>query len=201
MTGLSVSNNHIFLGSKTQNRVYYYALPGITSMNLFSFLTGYSATCDIAMNAADSLAWVASENTSIAVKCYNSNNTMVDYIDVSLIPNARGLTLDPSGYLWISDIDADKIYQVDLTEGIEEGDDGIQGLSVVPSANPFSGAVTIQAPGVNASIAIFDLHGRQVESDNFQESWTWNSSAPAGTYVFVIRDDQGASATLELVKI
>ncbi|MCK5036883.1 MAG: T9SS type A sorting domain-containing protein, partial [Candidatus Sabulitectum sp.] len=53
----------------------------------------------------------------------------------------------------------------------------------------------------NASIAIFDLHGRQVESDNFQESWTWNSSAPAGTYVFVIRDDQGASATLELVKI
>ncbi|MCK5786288.1 MAG: T9SS type A sorting domain-containing protein [Candidatus Sabulitectum sp.] len=167
-------------------------------MKLFSYLAGYSTTCDIAMNAADSLAWIASENTSIAVKCYNSNNTMVDYIDVSLIPNARGLALDPSGYLWVSDIDADKIYQVDLTEGIEEG---IQGLSVVPSANPFSGAVTFQAPGVTATVTVFDMYGRQVESESFQNAWTWNSSAPAGSYVFVIIDEQGESATLELVKI
>ena len=200
MTGLSASGNYVFLGSRTQNRVYYYTLPGIATRTDFSFLTGYSMTCDIAMNAADSLVWVASENTSLAIKCYDSNNTMVDYIDISMVANARGMALDPDGYLWVSDIDADKIYKIDLTEGIEGHNQG-QGLNVVPSANPFSGAVTIQAPGVNASVTIFDMHGRQVESDNFQESWTWNSSAPSGMYVFVIRDDQGQSETLDLMKL
>ncbi len=199
MTGLSASGNYVFLSSRNQNRTYYYTLPGITTRKDFSYFLGFSTTCDIAMNTTDSLVWVASENTSLAIKCYDTNNTMVDYIGIDMVPNARGMALDPDGCLWVSDIDNDKLYKIDLTEGIE--DNGIHNLNVVPSANPFSGAVTIQAPGVNASIAIFDLHGRQVESDNFQESWTWNSSAPAGTYVFVIRDDQGASATLELVKL
>ncbi|MCK5786286.1 MAG: T9SS type A sorting domain-containing protein [Candidatus Sabulitectum sp.] len=198
MTGLSVHGNYIYLGSRSQNRVYRYALPNITSRVNFTYFTGFSSTCDIAMDVPDNIVWAASTNTSIAVKCYDNNNTMVDYIPVSLIPNARGLTLDPSGYLWISDIDADKIYQVDLTEGIEEG---VQGLSVVPSANPFSGAVTFQAQGVTGTVAVFDMYGRQVESDSFQNAWTWNSSAPAGSYIFVIIDEQGESTTLELVKI
>lgn len=199
MTGLSASGNYVFLGSRNQNRVYYYTLPGITTRKDFAYLQGFSTTCDIAMNAADSLVWVASENTSLTIKCYDTDNTMVDYIGTDLVTNARGMALDPSGYLWVSDIDADKIYQIDLTEGIEGG--SIQGLNVVPSTNPFSGAVTIQAPGVNASVTIFDMHGRQVETDNFQGSWTWNSSAPAGSYVFVVRDDQGATAILDMVKI
>lgn len=199
MTGLSASGNRLYLGSRNQNRVYYYTLPGIVSRQNFTYMTGFSTTCDIAINTADNVVWVSSENTSLCIKCYDDNNTMVDYIGIDMITNARGMALDPNGYLWVSDIDADKIYKIDLTEGIE--DQGIQGLAVVPSSNPFSGAVTIQAPGTTASVTVFDMHGRQVESDNFQESWTWNSSAPAGNYVFVIRDDQGASATLELVKI
>jgi len=150
------------------------------------------------MNATDSLVWVASENTSICIKCYDTNNTMVDYIPNTMIANARGMALDPAGYLWVSDIDADKIYKVDLTEGIEEQ---TQNFTVTPSSNPFCGAVTIQAPGITASVAVFDMHGRQIVSDNFQESWTWNSSSPAGHYVFVITDSQGASTTLDLVKI
>jgi len=40
-----------------------------------------------------------------------------------------------------------------------------------------------------------------VESDSFQESWTWNSSAPAGSYVFVVSDESGNVETLDLVKI
>ncbi|MCD4707637.1 MAG: T9SS type A sorting domain-containing protein [Candidatus Sabulitectum sp.] len=201
MTGLSANGNYVFLGSRTQNRTYYYTLPGITTRKEFTYFSGFNNTCDIAMNTADSLVWVASENTSIAVKCYNTSNTMVDYIDISMIPNARGMALDPNGYLWISDIEADKIYQVDLTEGIEEGNQGVQGLTVTPSANPFSGTVTFQAPGVNATVTVFDMYGRQIENNSFQESWTWNSSAPAGSYIFVIMDDQGKSTTLELVKI
>ncbi|RKZ02317.1 hypothetical protein DRQ21_09040 [Candidatus Fermentibacteria bacterium] len=198
MTGLSASGNYVFLGSRNQNRIYYYTLPNITTRKDFTYMMGFSTTCDIAFNATDSLVWVASENTSICIKCYDTNNTMVDYIPNTMIANARGMALDPGGYLWVSDIDADKIYKIDLTEGIEEQ---TQDITVTPSSNPFCGAVTIQTPGLNASVVVFDMHGRQIVSDSFQESWTWNSSSPAGHYVFVITDDQGASTTLDLVKI
>jgi hypothetical protein len=201
VTGLSASGNYVFLGSRNQNRVYYYTLPGVTTRKNFTYMLGFSTTCDLAMNAADSLVWVASENTSICIKCFDANNTMVDYIPNTMIANARGMALDPGGYLWVSDIDADKIYKVDLTGGIEEQQGGIQGIAVTPSSNPFCGAVTIQAPGITASVTVFDMHGRQIVSDNFQESWSWNSSSPAGHYVFVITDNQGASTTLDLVKI
>ncbi len=199
MTGLSASGNYLFLGSRNQNRIYYYTLPGVTTRKDFTFMTGFSATCDIAMNAADSLVWVASENTGLAIKCYDTNHTMVDYIPIDMVPNARGMALDPNGYLWVSNIDADQIYKIDLTEGI--AGQNANALTVLPSSNPFSGAVTLQVPGATASVTIFDMNGRQVETDSFQNSWTWNSSAPSGNYVFVIRDDQGATATLELLKI
>ena len=200
MTGLSAYGNYLYLGSRNQNKVYRYILHGITTITDFTSLTGFSMTCDIAMIGADNLVWVASENSSLALKCYDDNNTMVDYIGVDLIPNARGLAMDTNGYLWVSDVDADKIYQVDLTEGVEE-EGGNVSFTVEPSANPFTGAVTIQAPGVNASVTVFDMYGRQVESDTFQESWTWNSSAPAGSYVFVFNDSEGNIETLDLVKI
>jgi hypothetical protein len=200
VTGLSVSGNSIFLSSRSQNRVYYYVLPGIGGRKSFTYMMGFSATCDIAMNATDSLVWVASESTDLCIKCYNTNNTMVDYIPKTMIANARGMALDPSGYLWVSDIDADKIYKVDLSTGIQEQNED-ERITVTPSSNPFCGAVTIQTPGINASVVVFDMHGRQIVSDSFQESWTWNSSSPAGHYVFVITDDHGASTTLDLVKI
>ncbi|HPF32485.1 MAG TPA: hypothetical protein PK907_05650 [Candidatus Sabulitectum sp.] len=201
MTGLSAYGNYLYLGSRNQNRIYRYTLPNITSMASYTYLTGYSMTCDIALNGADNLVWVASENSSIAVKCYDNNNTMVDYITTDLIPNARGMALDPSGYLWISDVNTDKIHQVDLTEGIGATSAGVNAFNLEASANPFYGAVTIQAPGVTASVTVFDMYGRQVESDSFQESWTWNSSAPAGSYVFVVSDESGNVETLDLVKI
>lgn len=200
MTGLSAYGNYLYLGSRNQNRVYRYTLPNITSMVSFTYLTGFSTTCDIAFTGADNLVWVASENTSIALKCYDANNTMVDYIPASMIPNARGLTMDPGGYLWVSDTDAEKIYQIDLSEGIED-EDGTGSFSIVPSSNPFYGAITLQAPGTTGTVAVFDMYGRQVENDSFQEAWTWNSSAPAGSYVFVITDNNGSVETLDLVKI
>ena len=200
MTGLSAYGNYLYLGSRNQNRVYRYTLPNITSMVSYTYLTGFSTTCDIAMIGADNLVWVASENTSIALKCYDNNSTMVDYVTIDLIPNARGLAIDPNGYLWVSDIETDMIHQLDLSEGVGE-ESGNVAFTVTPSANPFTGAVTIQTPGVNASITVFDMYGRQVESDTFQESWTWNSSAPAGSYVFVVSDDEGNVETLDLVKI
>ncbi len=201
MTGLSAYGNYLYLGSRNQNRVYRYTLPNITTRADFTYMAGFSMTCDIAMDGANNLVWVASENTSIAVRCYNNSSTMVDYIDVSLIPNARGLALDPNGHLWVSDVESDVIHQVDLTEGIEESFSGVQAAGITPSANPFNGPLTLQAPGVSATVSVFDVYGRQVVSDSFQESWTWNSSAPAGRYVFVIADDNGNVETLDLIKL
>lgn len=197
MTGLSAYENYLYLGSRNQNRVYRYTLPGISTRTEFTYMAGYSMTCDIAMDGANDLVWVASESTALALKCYDSNNTMVDYVDISLIPNARGLALDPNGYLWVSDVESDVIHQVDLTEGIE----GSQTVSITPSSNPFTGPLTLQAPGVSATVSVFDMYGRQIGADSFQESWTWNSSAPAGRYVFVIADDNGNVETLDLIKL
>jgi len=199
VTGLSADGNRLYLGSRNQNRIYYYTLPGIAARQEFTFMTGYSTTCDIAFDGNNDLVWVASENTSLAIKCYDTNNTMVDYISNDMVPNARGMALDPNGYLWVSDIEEDKIYKIDLTEGIEEGD--AQGFIITPSSNPFSGAVTIQTPGVEATVTIFDMNGRQIERAAFQESYTWNSSAPSGNYVFVVQSTDGASSTLELLKL
>ena len=200
MTGLSVDGNYIYLSSRNQNRSYRYVLPNITTRTNYAFYTGASMTCDMVVNVPDSIVWVASESPSIPIRCYDTSNTMVDYITPDLIPNARGMAMDPEGYLWVSDIENDKIYKVDLTEGIGE-EAGTTPLNVVPSANPFSGAVTIQAQGLAASVSVFDMQGRQVVEDTFQESWTWYSSAPAGSYVFVIRDESGNVETLDLVKI
>lgn len=201
MTGLSAYGNYLYLGSRNQNRVYRYTLPNITTRTNFTYMAGYSMTCDIAMDSANDLVWVASESTALALKCYDSNSTMVDYIDISLIPNARGLALDPNGHLWVSDVDSDVIHQVDLTEGVEGSSSGIQTASITPSSNPFTGPLTLQAPGVSATVSVFDIYGRQVGADSFQESWIWNSSAPAGRYVFVIADDNGNVETLDLIKL
>ncbi len=97
MTGLSAYGNYLYLGSRNQNRVYRYTLPNITTRTDFTYMAGYSMTCDIAMDGANNLAWVASESTSLAVRCYDNSNTMVDYIDISLIPNARALPSIPTG--------------------------------------------------------------------------------------------------------
>ncbi len=157
-------------------------------------------TCDIAVNIADSIVWVASESTVIPIRCYDKTNTMVDYMASDFIPNARGLTIDPEGYLWVSDIENDKIYKVSLTEGV--GDEtGSSVMTVTPSANPFSSAVTLNAQGVSATVSVFDMQGRLMAEDSFQESWTWNSSAPAGSYVFVVNDGNGNVETLDLIKI
>ncbi len=71
-------------------------------------------SCDAAFNGTDNVIWIATESTTMPVRCYNSSNTMIDSITSDVVPNARGLTLDPEGYLWVSDIDNDKIYKVDI---------------------------------------------------------------------------------------
>jgi hypothetical protein len=109
--------------------------------------------------------------------------------------------MDPNGYLWVSDTNTEQIHKISLAEGVAEESSGVSAFNLQASSNPFAGAVTIQAPGVNASVTVFDMYGRQVENDTFQESWMWNSSAPAGSYTFVVSDGEGNVETLNLVKI
>jgi DNA-binding beta-propeller fold protein YncE len=201
VTGLCADGNTLYLSSRNQNRAYKYTLPGITSRLAYTFYTGAGTTCDIAYDPVNKYIWVASESTSIPIRCYDESNTMVDYILPDFIPNARGMALDPSGHLWVSDILNDKIYQVDLFSSIEEeGTAGVD-FGVTASANPFSGPLTIEAPGISATVTVFDMYGRQILEQSFQESWTWNSVEPAGSYHFVITDGNGSYEALNLIKI
>jgi hypothetical protein len=199
VTGLSAENQFLYLGSRAQNRCYRYYLPGITGRYNYSYFTGFSNSRDL-VKTPDNLIWVASDNASMPLACYDTGNTRVDYILNDLVPYARGVAMDPDGYLWVSDIVNDVIYKIDLSEGVEgEGST----LSLTPSANPFMGSVSIQGTGFgqNATVSIFDLNGRMVDSGQFDGDYTWNAATGNGVYFVVVRDELGNYETLELVKL
>jgi len=198
----------LYLGSWSQNRTYRYVLPGIAGMVAVNPFTGYSQTRDIAW-MPDGTVWVASDWTSVTLKCHNSSGTMVDYIDASLVPNARGVTVDPEGFLWISDMTTDLIYKVDISEGIgSSGGSAATELSV--SNNPFSSFVVLtgESFGSGSTLEIYDIRGGIVLQDSFEGSYTWTGASgfsgadvPAGSYFAVVVDGQGNSASARLIRI
>jgi hypothetical protein len=83
------------------------------SLEIYLDFTGTSGdTYDIAWQEGD--IWLALDSASQPVRRYDTAGTVVDFLPGSLIPQATGLTMDPEGYLWVSDNDGDLIYRVDL---------------------------------------------------------------------------------------
>ncbi len=208
MTGLSAYGNYLYLGSQAQNRTYRYVLPGIAGRVTSNPYTGYSQTRDIAWTP-DSHVWVASDWTSVPLRLYNSTGSWVDYIDATLVPAATGVTIDPDGYLWVSDMVNDKIYKLDLTEGVEEGGHGIAGTTLSVSSNPFVArtVITPEGFGQDTRVEILDASGRTVVSESFDGAFTWDGSSssgspvPTGSYHVIVLDGAGNSAVTSLVRI
>jgi len=207
VTGLSASGNYLYLSSITQNRTYRYTLPGIAGRLSRNPFTGFSQTRDIAW-LADNTVWVASDWTSVTLRLYNSAGTWVDYIPGSLVPYARGVAMDPEGYLWVSDMENDKIYKIDLTEGVE-GTETSGTIDLSLSSNPFNASVVITGEGFpgEAHLEIYDIRGMLILEDTFEGAFTWNGSStdgsqvPAGAYFAVVTDTQGNLGTTELLRL
>lgn len=66
---------------------------------------------DIAYDQGD--IWVACENSSHSIRCYDTSGSLVDFIETSLVPAAAGLCMDPDGYLWAGDNANSLIYKID----------------------------------------------------------------------------------------
>ncbi len=182
-------------------------MPNINYRTTNVYFNGYSQTRDIAITP-DTIVWVASDNTSIPVRGYNRSGVVVDYIDSGLVSSVRGVAIDPEGYLWVSNMQADKIYKIDLTEGIETSNPD-NPLNITVSSNPFLSSVIITGEGFagNSEITIFDIQGHLIMQDSFNGSYAWDGSSsnstpvPCGTYFAVVIDSNGNSVSAKLLRL
>lgn len=130
--------------------------------------------------------WIARDNADSPILCYDTDGVLTAHVEGSTVSGATGLTIDEDGYLWASNPDDDKIYQIDVSSGVEESTP-FEELRV--EQNPFSSVAVITGSGFEgATIEIFDVAGRRMESGDFFGSFTWNAAeAPSGTYFAVVR--------------
>ena len=154
--------------------------------------------------------WVASDAADSPIKAYNSSSLLVNYVPEADLPagtQCRGLCFDTDGYLWVSDDNAEKIYKLDITTGIEESVTPQEQPGLAVSDNPFSGSVNISVTGIPGSVdlAIYDLSGRTILRSGFSASasFTWDGrttsgeTAPTGTYL--IHATSGTGQTLRML--
>ncbi len=159
----------------------------------------------------DNQIWYAVEDLSEPIQVYNSVGTMIFSISSSIVPRAHGMTFDDLGYLWVSDADADLIYQVDLNSTGVSGQGGIplEQASVTPTCNPFSSSVSIQLTGFSGpvSIMVLDISGRIVAELTAEDLFVWDGTdqsgtqVPSGTYLIVAMDDSGGCCSSRLIRL
>jgi hypothetical protein len=139
--------------------------------------------------------WIARDNADSPILAYDTDGLLVGHVEGTTLSAAMGLTVDTSGYLWASNPDDDKIYQLEVTTGIEEGSTPSPDQRIVSvSRNPFHSSVVLTSDGFsNAVIEIFDLTGRTVLNSAFSGSFVWDAvNVPPGSYFAVISDESGS---------
>ena len=113
MTGLSATGSHLYVSSRSQNRVYRYSLPYIDGRDSSTQFGSGSYTRDIA-RADNGDIWVASDNADAPLRCYNADGTFDKYVDPAIVSSAMGVAIDNEGYVWVSNLETNKIYRIDV---------------------------------------------------------------------------------------
>lgn len=159
----------------------------------------------------DGQLWYAVDDASEPVQVFLSNGTKVFSISSSVIPRAHGMTFDADGYLWVSDAEADLIYQIDLDPVGISGQtcSPMREATILPSHNPFSSSVSFELTGFNGvtRFRVLDMSGRVVTELQAEEQLLWDGTdgygrnAPSGVYVIVAEDDTGSRASTRLVRL
>lgn len=221
MTGVASNGTYTYIlgdGYYGDPLVEYFNSSGVVQTNPYmDDLPALSTHFDIAYEGGNGSGdiWVASDAADSPIKAYNSSSLLVSYIPETDLPagtQCRGLCFDTDGYLWVSDDNADKIYKLDITTGIEEGSvipQGQPGLTV--STNPFSGSVNISVTGTLEpfSLAIYDLSGRTILRTELaaSASFTWDGrttsgeTAPTGTYMIHATSQAGQTMRMLVTKL
>ena len=216
MTGVASNGTYTYVlgdGYYGDPLVEYYSSTGAVQTNPYmDDLPALSSHFDCAYEGGNGSGdiWVASDAADSPIKAYNTSGQLVNYIPEADLPagtQCRGLCFDTDGYLWVSDDNAEKIYKLDITTGIEESVIPQEQPGLAVSGNPFSGSVNISVTGIPGSVdlAIYDLSGRIILRSGLSASasFTWDGrttsgeSAPTGTYL--IHATSGTGQTLRML--
>ena len=216
MTGVASNGTYTYVlgdGYYGDPLVEYFNSSGYVQTNPYmDDLPALSSHFDIAYEGGNGSGdiWAASDAADSPIKAYNTSGQLVNYIPESDLPagtQCRGLCFDTDGYLWVSDDNAEKIYKLDITTGIEESVISRHWPLLAVSGNPFSGSVNISVTGIPGSVdlAIYDLSGRTILRSEFSASasFTWDGrttsgqTAPTGTYL--IHATSGTGQTLRML--
>ena len=113
--GLSADSGYMYMArQETYTCLAMNYIIGEPPWTYLMFAITFDPIYDIAYQEGD--IWMAHDSESEPVRRYDTSGTIVDFLPAELIPSAAGLALDPSGYLWVSDPDADMIYKVDTSQ-------------------------------------------------------------------------------------
>ena len=58
--------------------------------------------------------WYGCGDSAESIRIYDTNGSLVGSISSSIVPAAHGMTFDDDGYLWVSNMDTDEFYKVDV---------------------------------------------------------------------------------------
>ena len=58
--------------------------------------------------------WYACEDSEFPIKVYDGSGQLQFTIPSSDVPAAHGMTFDDDGFLWVSNMNTDEIYKVDV---------------------------------------------------------------------------------------
>jgi len=193
-------------GSTTQFSVHKYTTAGSSSgqyMNQLDFPGLQPAVYDIAWSSSG--VWVARDEADSPVLRYDTSGNLTGYVMGSEVPAAAGLTVDSSGFLWVSDPVNDKIYKVDTSTSVEDNHTtAIDSRLIEPEMNPFPSNtfVSVQGFGPGVQAELYDVFGRIIQRPAVTDGTLLveGSALPSGTYVLRVFDG-GGSSTVRLCRI
>lgn len=63
----------------------------------------------------DAKWWYACNDSEFPIRVYDGNGALVETIASTVLPAAHGMTFDADGFLWVSNMDTDEIYKIDVS--------------------------------------------------------------------------------------
>ena len=59
--------------------------------------------------------WYACNDVDYPIRVYDGSGNLVESVGSSVLPAAHGMTFDDEGYLWVSNMNINEIYKIDVT--------------------------------------------------------------------------------------
>jgi hypothetical protein len=115
--GLALNESVLYMAGEMYYECGFVEYSASDSAEIYLDFNGVSGDIyDIAYDGGD--IWLACAG-GFPVRRFDVSGSMTEYLESSLIPCARGLTMDTGGCLWVSDDVNDLIYQVDLGTALD----------------------------------------------------------------------------------